>query len=248
MTEKKSNNSNFSIGKTGWAAFAVLLLGLAVLAGFYFDQNTRINAVEFTGHAFTEEKELRQAFESPVGMLADSVDFQSIMNSVHTLPWVRDLSVRMAFRGVLTIEIEEREPIGMLAGNANEIFFDKDGVLLDADLGKYIDVPLVYGFSGSASGDTLKGSEISQVIEFLNAAKQDPFSWTTISEVAWNNSEGVVALSSENGVKLLFGRDDFTGKINYWKEFNRSVVSQKGINSFRLIDLRFRNQIVTDEL
>ncbi|CAN5401240.1 hypothetical protein BH23BAC3_BH23BAC3_19410 [soil metagenome] len=248
MTEKKSHTSDFSIGKTGWAAFALLMLGLAVLAGLYFDQNTRINAVEFTGHTFTDDTELQQAFESPVGMLADSVDFHSIMKSVHTLPWVRDLSIRMAFRGVLTVEIDEREPIGMLAGNTSKIFFDEDGVLLDAGLGKHIDVPLVYGFSASAPGDTLKGSEFGQVREFLKAAKFDPFSWATISEVAWNNAEGVVALSSENGVKLLFGRDDFSGKINHWKEFNRSVVSQKGINSFRSIDLRFRNQIVTDEL
>jgi len=248
LSEKTSNSNNFSIGKTGWAAFALLMLGLAVLAGLYFDQNTRINAVEFTGYTYTTESELQQAIESPVGMLADSVDFQSMFKSVHAMPWVRDLSVRMTFRGVLTVEIDEREPIGLLAGSTKKTFFDEDGVLLDARLGTHTDVPLVYGFNAAAPGDTLKGDDFEQIRKFLSAAKNEPFSWSTISELAWNNTEGVVALSSENGVKLLFGRDDFISKVNHWKEFNREVVSRKGINSFRSIDLRFRNQIVTDEI
>lgn len=248
MTDKNSHNESFTIGKTGWSALALLMLGLAVLAGFYFDQNTRISAVEFTGHTFTEDAELHASIESPVGMLADSVDFNSIFRSVHAMPWVRDLSVRMAFRGVLTVEIDERIPIGLLAGSSKKTFFDEDGIQLQAGLGKHVDVPLVYGFNASAPGDTLKGIEFNQVRDFLIAAKSNPFSWSTISEVAWSDAEGVVALSSENGVKLLFGRGDFIGKVNHWKEFNSAVISQKGINSFRSIDLRFRNQIVTDEI
>lgn len=248
MTDKTSHTNRFSNGKTAWAAFAILMLGMAILAGLYFDQNTTIKAVEFTGHEFTEESELQQSFESPVGMLADSVDFQKIFQSVHALPWIRDVNIRMAFRGVLTVEVREREPIGLLVGNSQKIFFDEEGVLLKAGLGKQVDVPLVYGFRATATGDTLKGSDFEQVCDFLKAAKREPFSWSTISEVAWSEAEGVVALSSENGVKLLFGRDDFIAKMGHWKEFNRSIVTQKGINSFRSIDLRFRNQIVTDEL
>ena len=226
----------------------MLMLGLAGIAGYYFDQNTRITAVEFTGHSFTRETELQEAFESPMGMLADSVDYNAIYRSVHALPWIKDLSVKMTFRGQLNVMVKEREPIGLLAGNAGTQFFDKDGVLLDADLGKTVDVPLVYGFSTAAPGDTLKGNEFEQVRDFLTAAKEDPFSWTTISEVAWNSSDGVIALSSENGVKLLFGRDEFSDKVKHWKEFSHTVATQKGMDSFRSVDLRFRNQIVTDEM
>ncbi len=248
MAKKKSHKTSFSFSKAGWAGFALLMLGLAVLAGIYFDQNTRISAVEFTGHTFTDEADLQKAFESPVGILADSVDYGAIYSSVHALPWVRDLNVRMAFRGVLTVEIEEREPVGMLAGISRRSFFDQDGVLLEAPLGKQVDVPLVYGFRSAAPGDTLRGAGFEEVKKFLNASKKEPFTWATISEVAWNENEGVVALSSENGVKLLFGRGDFDNKVQHWKEFNRSVVANKGINSFRSVDLRFRNQIVTDEI
>jgi len=236
------------MGKTGWAAIAVLMLGLAVLAGFYFDQNTRISAVEFTGYTFTPEEELRESFKAPVGVLADSVNYEMIYRSVRSLPYVRDISVRMTFRGVLSVDVKEREPIGLLAGNSQKTFFDEDGVMLPAMLGHHVDVPVVYGFTAGTPGDTLSATGFEQVRKFLAESKKDPFSWSTISEVAWNELEGVVALSSENGVKLLFGHGGFGEKVKHWKAFNREVVARKGINSFRSVDLRFRNQIVTDEL
>lgn len=236
-----------SMGRGGWSAIALMMFGLAVLAGFYFEQSTRISAIEFSGHTFTPEEQLGEAFHSPVGLLADSVDYDSIFSSLRELPYVKQVAVRMSYRGTLTVEIDERQPIGMIAGNPSA-YFDEDGILLPSVLGKWIDVPIVYGFQSLAPGDTLSGGDFSQVKEFLMAARKDPFSWETLSEVAWSEKEGVVALSSENGVKLLFGRYEFGQKMKHWKTFYKDVVSHRGINSFRTVDLRFRNQIVTDEL
>lgn len=223
------------------------MLGGAVFAGVYFEQNTRISAVEFTGNEFTSEEQLSASFASPVGMLADSVQFDTLFRSLQALPYVRYVSVRMSFRGTLTVEIEERMPIGLLAGNSS-FYFDEEGILLPSEAGRSVDVPIVYGFNATAPGDTLSGTDFEQVKEFLKASKEDPFGWVSISEVAWSETEGVVALSSENGVKLLFGRNEFDRKVNYWRAFYKDVVSYKGINTFRSVDLRFQNQIVTDEL
>lgn len=236
-----------SFSTSGWAALAILMLGLAILAGFYFEQNTRISAVEFEGYTFTPESQLRDAFESPVGLLADSVEYGVIYRSVNALPYVKRTDVKMTFRGTLTVTVEERQPIGILAGNPGA-FFDRDGVVLPEVSGHWVDVPVVYGFDAPAAGDTLQTPGFEQVREFLASAKSDPFSWSTISEVAWNRDQGVVALSSENGVKLVFGRDTFDQKVKHWKAFYKDVVAHKGINSFRSVDLRFRNQIVADEL
>ena len=246
MSNKKSHTiSNLSRGT--WAALALFMLGLAVVAGFYFEQNTRISAVEFIGHEFTSAESLEEAMISPVGLLADSVDYGALYSSFRELPYVENVAVRMSFRGTLTVEITERQPIGLLAGKP-ETYFDSAGVQLPSVPGTLVNVPLVYGFKATSPGDTLSGREFSHVKDFLIAAKNDPFGWATLSEVAWNRNEGVVALSSENGVKLLFGRNGFEQKVTHWKAFYQDVVTRRGINSFRTVDLRFRNQIVTDEL
>ena len=246
MTKKKSHSNNSSHRGT-WSALALFMLGLAVVAGFYFEQNTRITAVEFSGHNFTSAELLGESMISPIGMLADSVDYTAIYTSLRELPYVEDVSVRMSYRGTLTVDIIERQPIALLAGQ-RDIYFDEDGVQLPSLSGKWVDVPIVYGFRPTTPGDTLAGPEFNQVQDFLVSAKKDPFGWTTLSEVAWNDNEGVVALSSENGVKLLFGRNGFDQKVSHWKAFYRDVVAHRGINDFRSVDLRFRNQIVTDEL
>lgn len=244
---KTNTNSSPSRGKLIWIGVALLMLGGAVYAGIYFEGNTRISAVEFTGNEFTPQEQLAASFSSPVGMLADSVQFDSLFSSLQALPYVKNVSVRMSFRGTLTIEIDERMPVGLLSGSSPS-YFDEDGIVLPSGAGKTADVPIVYGFKASAPGDTLTGSDFEQVKEFLIASKEDSFGWNSISEVAWSESEGVVALSSENGVKLLFGRNDFERKVDYWKAFYREVVSYRGISVFRSVDLRFQNQIVTDEL
>lgn len=235
------------MGRGTWSAIALMMLGLAIVAGFYFEQNTRISAVEFSGQEFTTAEQLEKVMISPIGLLADSVDYEGIFDSFSQLPYVKEVAVRMSHRGSLTIEIDERQPIGLMAGKPIT-YFDESGIQLPGRPGKWVDVPIVYGFRQTTPGDTLEGRDFTQVKEFLIAAKNDLFGWATLSEVAWNKNEGVVALSSENGVKLLFGRNRFDQKITHWKAFYQDVVSQKGINSFRTVDLRFRNQIVTDEL
>lgn len=246
MTKQTSHNIA-KMGRGTWSAIALMMLGLAVVAGFYFEQNTRISAVEFSGHKFSSADELKEAMVSPVGLLADSVDYEHIFDSLRELPYVKDVAVRMSYRGTLTVEINERQPMGLLAGKPTT-YFDESGIQLPWRAGKSVDVPIVYGFRQTAPGDTLSGRDFKQVKDFLIAAKNDPFGWATLSEIAWSENDGVVALSSENGVKLLFGRNGFNQKVTHWKAFYQDVVTHKGINSFRTIDLRFRNQIVTDEL
>lgn len=235
------------MGRGTWASLALFMLGIAVVAGFYFEQTTRITSVEFAGQTYTPLEELEDAMLSPIGLLADSVDYEEIYRSVSDLPYVKDVAVRMSYRGKLTIDVEERKPIGLLAG-PRTVYFDEAGIQLPPIPGKLVDVPIVYGFQETAPGDTISGDGFDQVLEFMKQATNDSFSWATLSEVAWSNREGVVALSNENGVKLLFGRDRFEQKIEHWKAFYQRVVSHRGIDSFRSIDLRFRNQIVTDEL
>jgi hypothetical protein len=69
----------------------------------------------------------------------------------------------------------------------------------------------------------------------------------TISEVAWTQKEGIVALTNQNGVKLIFGKGDFDTRLRNWEAFYGEVVKQKGIEAMQSIDLRFEGQIVTQE-
>lgn len=246
MTKTKSHISQ-NVKTAGYFAAAIFLLGIAVLAGLYVEQNTRVMDVRFTGNHFTEEEDLLNAMESPVGLMADSININSLVSGLEVLPYVEQVSVSMARRGTLSMSIQEREPIGLLINNGKKMYMDKNGIKLPDILGKSVDLPLVYGFNLENEQDTLTGKHFEQVRDFLVETKKNPFAWATISEVAWNEREGVVALSSENGVKLVFGHENFGRKLTHWQAFNAEVVSKKGIEAFRTVDLRFRDQIVAIE-
>jgi cell division septal protein FtsQ len=241
MAKKKSSKLKNAV----WILLSVALLTGAIMGGLYLENNTRIEAVKFEGNHYTDVESLESALKSPVGMLADSVSYDSLFMDLKTLPYVEDATVSMGMLGTLTFKITERDPFAMLVDGNRRVYLAKGGIKLPIIPEKIKDVPLVYGFSARSLSDTLKSDSYQQVEEFLIAARENELGWVTISEVSWNESEGVVALTYENGVKLLFGNDQFDEKMKNWEAFYTEVISKKGIGAFTRIDLRFEDQIVT---
>jgi cell division protein FtsQ len=245
-SHKKADSDN-GLSSASWIAAAVLIAGLAVIAGLYFEKNTVITGVEFSGNYFTSDEELMAAFESPEGLMADSVNYTALFTSLTSLPYVTHASAGMNIRGRLSFQITEHQPIAMLVHGSQRVYAAKGGIRLPVVPEKMVDVPLVYGFSASSPSDTLQSDAWKSMEEFLTTARDSRLAWITISEVAWNEREGVVALSHENGVRLVFGHSGFDRSVANWEAFYSDVISRKGIRSFRSIDLRFRDQIVTRE-
>lgn len=252
MTAKKSHSAkkrNLPLNMMSWMAAVCFIAGLAVIAGFYLKQNTRINAVDFSGNYYTDTSDLAGSIEpvSPVGELADSVNYATLYDAIQPLPYVKEIHVSMNFRGRLTFNIGEYEPIGLIVNGSERMYVTGEGILLPVMSGKAEDVPLIYGFRTASPGDSLKSSAWKQMETFLTEAKKSTVNWATLSELAWNENEGVVALSHENGVKLVFGHEEFPERLAHWELFYTDVITHEGIDRFRLIDLRFRNQIVTQQ-
>ncbi len=231
-----------------WLFLSVALIGAGVYAGIYLEKNTVIQEVRFQGNSFTDDSTLAAAIESPVGMLADSVHYGSLAESLKEVPYVKDVSMNMNIRGTLTFTVEERDPIAMLIDGTRRIYVGEGGVKLPIIQGNIQNVPLLYGFSVSSAGDTLSSDNFRQIEAFLTEAKTNRVGWITISEVAWSEREGVIALTYENGVKLIFGRDNFREKLQNWEAFYTNVVAGKGIHQFNSVDLRFEGQVVTQQI
>lgn len=242
---KKGTNLSQTVTRYVWVLFVFSLAGIAVYAGIYYEKNTVIEDVQFSGNYFTKSESLLEAIESPVGLYADSVDYARISTNLKKLPYVNNVNVNMTLRGVLHFRVNEYEPIAMLVDGNRRVYVTVGGIKLPIKPGKARDVPIVYGFPATPANDTLQTIAFKHVEDFLRAAKQNDTGWVTISEITWNEHEGVVALTHEYAVKLVFGQDNFHEKLMHWEAFYTEVVMQKGMNRFSSIDLRFRDQIVT---
>lgn len=249
MTAKESNSNtdpeNNSINPLPWVAAALTVLGLAVVSGIYWSSQMKVQKIYFEGHSFVSEQQLRE-IEIPIGTHPDSLNTLDIINRFEQIPYVKQAALRVEPSGNLTIEISERQPIAMLPDGKNEMYIDRDGIRLPMVLGKTVNVPLVYGLDASTVGDTLKGGHTEPVTDFLVQLQNNPVSDATISEVAWTDN-GIVALTNQHAVKLIFGKEDFTTRLRNWEAFYAEIVKQKGIENMQQVDLRFRGQIVTRE-
>ncbi|HKK24070.1 MAG TPA: cell division protein FtsQ/DivIB [Gracilimonas sp.] len=242
MSKKESNRTLLP-----WITGIMMVIAVAVLAAVYWNRNVTVQELDFNELTFTENEEIEAAAAVPYGIQPDSLDIQAVADRVQRLNYVRSVSSYIEPSGDLRLTIAEREPIAMLIDGANRSYVDAEGVILPILEDKTRDVPLLYGYSVIVK-DTLKDESFLQVRDFLMKARIDEFGWATISEVAFDPNDGVVALSQENGVKLIFGRNDFEMKLENWKAFYKQVVRTRSIQTMQQVDLRFLNQVVTREI
>lgn len=230
-----------------WIAGAVLVLGLAVTAGLYWNSTMKVQGVQFEGNDFVSIQDL-QLVEVPTGINPDSMNFGEIRNRFEKLPYVKQADIGVAPNGTINIRIHERKPVALLIDHKNKIYVDGKGVKLPIVAGKTVDVPILYGFSATPMQDTLQSKAFKTVSDFLTAVRNNAVADATISEIAWSSSnDGIVALTNQNGVKLIFGAGNFDTRLRNWEAFYGEVVKQKGIEKMRSVDLRFEGQIVTRE-
>ena len=244
---KESTHSTSFIARPALLTAVLLLVGLGVVAGFYWQQSLRVDTLRVSGIWFNQEADILEAAQVPMGIAPDSLNLEELKNRVMRLAYVKSVHPYIEPGGTLHLSIEERIPIALLVGGDVERYTDAEGVQLPVLTGKTVDVPLVYGFSSNRQTDTLKTTDFIQLARFLEEAKEHKFAWATLSEVAFDPKEGVVALSHENGVKLLFGTNSFTNKLANWELFYTQVIRETGIARIAQIDLRFNDQIITRE-
>lgn len=230
-----------------WFTAILMVLGIALLAALYWNRNVTVNEIEITGTYFSTPEKITEIANVPFGVKPDSLDLETLVNRVESLDYVRSVVPYIEPSGDLKLTVQERTPIAVLVKGKDRIYIDTEGVRLPILEGKTLNLPLVYGFGVAQGRDTLQTEDFNQIRDFLVGAKNNEFGWATISEVAYNKEEGVVALSHENGVKLLFGTNDFDTKLRNWKAFYTEVVREKGIQEIQQVDLRFKNQVVTRE-
>lgn len=246
MSKENSNTDSKTLNPLPWITGVLLVLGLAVVGGLYWNRTGTIDEVQYTGFDYTSEEQLRQV-EVPTGVHPDSVDFVAIMKEFEKIPYVKYARINASPGGTVTINITERTPIAMLINGSRRAYVDADGIRLPQVLGKTPDVPLLYGFIARPIGDTLKSKAFEQTSAFLQELLQRKASDATISEIAWNTDQGIVALTHENAAKVIFGKGEYSDRLRNWEAFYREVVRKKGIENIQTVDLRFKGQIVTRE-
>ena len=232
--------------KRGWytiAAIAIILIGIGI--GYLRYKNATMKNVLVEGNFYTSEESIISKANIPANVSPDSVDLTVVIKRIETLPFVKQAEVILMPPSQVKIMVIERIPVGLLLDGRKKALVDQDGIILPQLYEKTPNVPLVFGFPIMKVNDTLTTVSFKEMSRFLTALHSQALGNSTISEVAWSNEDGVVAMSSENGIKLIFGKNNSESGIKSWESFYAQIAPKVGLASLAEVDLRWQGQVIT---
>jgi cell division protein FtsQ len=232
--------------KRGWYtifAAAIILFGISI--GYYRYKHATMKNILVEGNYYTSEESIISKANIPANVSPDSVDLTVVIKRIESLPFVKQAEVILMPPSQVKIFITERIPVGLLLDGTKKALVDQDGIILPQLYEKTPNVPLVYGFPIKKVNDTLKTAQFEEMSHFLAALHINSLGNSTISEVAWSKEDGVVAMSTENGIKLIFGKSKPENGLKNWEAFYAQIAPKVGLASLAEVDLRWQGQVIT---
>lgn len=229
-----------------WFTLGVVLLFASFLVGWQLTRGSHVKKIDVSASVYTDRAAILKAAAIPLGVHVDSVGYIDAIKRIERLAYVKQAHIQARPNGSLLIQVTERQPIARMVADGVQAMVDEDGVMMPVITGNIPKVPILHGFR-IARGDTLTSEAFGIVRAFLLAAKESAVTGITLNELTYDARDGVVASTTERGVKVLFGKEGFEERIRHWEAFYGQVVPQKGIAAFRKVDLRYRGQIITNE-
>ncbi|GIV58641.1 MAG: cell division protein FtsQ [Rhodothermaceae bacterium] len=230
---------------------AGLALTLAGLFGAYWLASLPVARVDVRGTHHAAPAELRALARVDTGMVLFDVDPALVADRVVRHPWVARAEVTRLPTGTLVIDVTERRPVALVvaADGTPSHYLDATGAQMPRVPGAVYDVPLVRGLKEAYH--PVRPVETASVRALLQAlAAAPPDVEALISEIEVRGREVWVLTTPAGGhgaVPVRLGRAGFAEKLQRLHAFWHQAVLPRPEVRFRQIDLRFDNQIFTEE-
>lgn len=202
----------------------------------------RVRELQVDGEHYLTEAEVEQAAAVSTGAnLWD--DTSPIVERVRALPLVRDARVSRRLFGTLVVQVEEREPVGLVPTPTLQPV-DRDGRTMPLDPSVTpLDLPVIRP-ERDLHGTPDPASIAAAARETARLAEVDPTFWSSISVVTEDGPHDVVMDWGEPAVRLRFRAPVAQVRL---KEALAVIADAADRNGGRLpatVDLRFADQVV----
>ena len=137
--------------------------------------------------------------------------------------------------------------------SANDlIILDSEGICLPVEYCE-ISLPILSNFKNNQElyekGKKTKSSNVLKSIDVIKYSKENFDSlYTNISEFVFNEDSEYEIILKNGRTKILLGDDNIFAKIDNLNAFATVLPPEKTLESYRYIDLRYKRQIVVEEI
>lgn len=244
---------------------SLLLLLILLIFGLVFawtssngqSSNKRIKRIEIKnkgnrGFVFYSQKDINGILEKTAGKLvgrsSKAVQLQKIEYALIEQAAIKSADAYVNLNGVLTVKIQEREPLLLVRNRKGEQFYlDSAGIVMPVR-GKHADFALpVNGHikTGFKAGAITQESCLKDLIKVAQAMSADPF-WDAQFEQGYVDNYGRIVLIPRLGThSIVIGTaEQLTQKLENLRLFYEKGLKTVGWNKYRTVDLSYQNQIV----
>ena len=229
------------------------LVVCAVAALFLISQNWKnklvLRDVKVYDASLLTDNEVRNLADVQLGVPLYGLSLSTISHRVKQNPFVKKAVVVRALPYDLTITVQEREPLALLAMPGSMLSVDEDGIVLPLPLERKNDVPVITNITNQLSvGDTVKGALMDAVNLLADARRAGTAVSASIAEVRLSGGSSeqkgnLIVFTTVASLPVIIGTGSFERKILYLQKFLTEIASA-GDADYRYVDLRFDGQIV----
>lgn len=234
--------------KSKWHILRIFLL--LVLTGFLFSFSNKRNQERKLVDVlvmFTNPEQLFIPMETIQSLLtndSDSLDFyigdvkiKELEGRVLAHPMVAEAEVYMSVNGVLGAQITQRTPVGRCLNRDGVEYIDELGEFMPLSSNYSARVPLVYGVQDSLSR--------AEVMPLLLAIREDDFMRQSVVTITHNKADDLRLKVRQNKIEIILGKaDNLEYKFRKLKGFLKYTKDNNTIEDYKVIDLKYNNQVV----
>ena len=225
---------------------ALLLLCLVVFAYGFAEKrnnNRKLNKIEirFTKSQnlyITEEAVNKLLIQNDVAVTSEgkeTLDLNKVETALDKNPMIENAEVFLTLNGTLKTKISQRQPIGRVIGNSS-FYVDRLGVKMPLSNYYSARVPILEG---------VNEKEIKEVYPLLKYIKNDLFLTQHITAIE-RTPKGYYELKLRQfDTRLSFGKAErIEQKFNNFKAFYKKAMKDTLMDTYKVVDLQFGNQVV----
>lgn len=244
------------LGIVGWmlagSAVLVLLVGAIGIRNRNTCSGIRIAYTHPGGGRYVDSQQIVHLLKADVesrltGAPLSSLDLNRMEDRLESDPWIRDADLYLDRGHILHMRIEERSPVARIFTRSGHSFYI-DSLLNRIPLNPlYTDrLPVFTGMPlsimGRQPGDTQHLAEVWQIVSYL---RSDELAMAIVDQADYEPGTGFVLIPKLGDHRIVFGdATDIAGKFRRLRIFYQQVMSRSGWNSYRQIDIQYRDQVV----
>lgn len=196
--------------------------------------------------SFVSESEVRQSLRTAklklVGTDFDSINTLEITRLLEKNKLVRKAHCYHTPDSCLRIDVEQRTPILRIKSiSIGDCYIDDENMLMPVQSVVPMQIPLATGFISKEIAE----KELFNIAEFL----QDNRFWRQEITQIYVNTNGDIELIPRIGQHTILIGDskNLETKMKHVKTFYEKVLSRKGWNFYKVINVKFENQVVGEK-